>query len=303
MEHANIGIRYVIITPAHNEQDLIANTIESVISQTIRPTRWVIVNDGSTDGTINLVESYLHEYEFIKFVDLKRAKGRDFGRKAIAFKRGLLEVQGLDYEYIGNLDADISISADYYEKILQEFRDDPRLGIGGGIVYSKIGTGFSTSDKTIGSVGGAVQMFRRSCFEAVGGYFPMEYGGIDAAAEIKARMLGWKVRKFPKLKVLEHRRTGSAQARPIIAKYREGRRFYSLGYWPPFYFMRCVYRTKDRPFFVGSLAAFFGFMESLIRRRPILIPNKVVRFLWKEQRQRILSSKPLKTKHFQGEIQ
>jgi glycosyltransferase involved in cell wall biosynthesis len=279
--------KYVIITPARNEEDFIARTITAVISQTLRPLRWLIVNDGSTDGTRKIVESYLKRYDFIKLVNLERDGDRNFGGKVIAFSRGVLELQNLDYEFIGNLDADISVPPDYYRSIIKYFDADPKLGIAGGIVYTKVGKRFSTSDKTLDSVGGAVQLFRKRCFEAVGGYMLLDCGGEDAGAEIKARMLGWTVRKFPDCKVFEHRRTGSAEASLLRSKVREGRRFYSLGYALLFYAIRCIYRSKDRPFIIGSIAAFYGFMESYLRRRPILLPQDEVAYLRSEQRQRL----------------
>lgn len=278
---------YLIITPACNEEAFIAKTINSVVSQTVRPILWVIVNDGSTDRTREIVESYLGTYKFIKLLNLECRGERNFARKATAFGRGVAEAQDVHYELIGNLDADMTVEPDYFQSLIQQFDADPKLGIAGGIVFTKSSRGFSTYDKTLDSVGGAVQLFRKACFEAVGGYPLLPYGGIDAAAEITAKMMGWKVRKFPKLKALEHRRTGTAQTRPMRARHREGQRFYSLGYGALFYFARCVYRAKDPPFIIGSIAAFCGFMDSLIRRRPILLPPDVVSYLRTEQMKRL----------------
>jgi hypothetical protein len=279
--------RYVIITPAHNEEGLIGQTIEAVIAQTLRPLCWVIVNDGSTDGTGDIVQPYVEKYPFIHLLSLRRRAERNFGKKAIAFRRGAGMIRSLDYGFIGNLDADIVVEPDYYMGIIQRFEEDPQLGIGGGIVYARVGNRFSTSDWSLGSVGGAVQLFRRACYEAIGGYMPLEYGGIDAAAEIKARMAGWKVRKFPEHKVFEQRRTGSAEARPLKARALLGRRFYTLGYAPLFYVARCFYRMTDAPFLVGSMAELYGFVECILRRRPILLSPDVVRYLRGEQRQRL----------------
>lgn len=279
--------KYVVITPAHNEQDYIVYAIQSILSQTLKPLRWVIVNDGSTDRTKDIVESYLNKHEFIKLVNLERDGGRNFGRKATAFGRGVNELQDIDYDYIGNLDADILLEPDYFRNIIKKFDAEPTLGIGGGIVYTKVGNKFITSDKTLDSVGGAVQLFRKQCFEAAGGYIPLQYGGIDAAAEIMAKMLGWKVKKFPMYKVFEQRRTGSADISLFRSRVREGHRFYSLGYDHLFFSLRCIYRAKDRPFIIGSLAAFFGFMDSFFRCRPILLPPQVVAYLRNEQRQRL----------------
>ena len=221
---------YIIITPAHNEESFIEKTIQSVIKQTMLPTKWVVVNDGSTDRTAEIVEQYCSEYAFLKLVNTQRSSGRHFANKVAAFNRGLTEVAGLNFEFIGNLDADVSLERNYYQNILSQFEMDPKLGIAGGIVFTKMGNGFDTDDETLDSVGGAVQLFRRTCFEQIGGYIALPYGGIDAAAEITARMKGWRVQKFPENKVFEHRRTGTAAARPVAARLNEGRRFHSLGY-------------------------------------------------------------------------
>lgn len=279
--------KYVVITPAHNEQDYIHYAIKSILSQTIKPLQWIIVNDGSTDKTKEIVEPYVRGNGFIKLINLERDGGHNFGRKAIAFQKGFSELEGIEYDYIGNLDADILLEPDYYRKMIKEFYADPKLGIGGGIVYTKVGNRFLTSDETLDSVGGAVQLFRKSCFEAVGGYVPLQYGGIDAAVEIKAKMLGWKVRKFPGDKVFEQRRTGSAGTTLLRSRVREGQRFYSLGYDFWFYFIRCIFRTKDRPFIFGSVASFYGFIWSIFKGKPILLSKEVVEYLRYQQRLRL----------------
>jgi poly-beta-1,6-N-acetyl-D-glucosamine synthase len=275
---------YVIITPAHNEEAFIEKTIESVINQTVRPAKWIIVNDSSTDRTCEIVERYVSHHDFIQLIKVKREAGRHFGNKVRAFNHGVAALLGSGYDYIGNLDADISIGSDYFEKILPEFDKDPKLGIAGGIVYTKIHNNFVTHDETLDSVGGAVQMFRRTCFEEIGGYLALPFGGIDAAAEITARMRGWKVRKFPENRVFEHRRTGTAVSGPLAARIKEGRRFYSLGYGFVFYLVRCLYRLKDRPFVLGSAAALLGYLDSMIRLRPVVLSREAVLYLRAEQR-------------------
>ena len=278
------AVAYALITPAHNEEDYIEETIHAVANQDSRPMKWVIVNDSSTDRTGDVLARLSQRYPFIEAIHLERDPGRNFGRKAVAFGRGLEELKGCAYDFIGNLDADITVENGYFAGLFRKFEQDPKLGIAGGIVYTKIGENFVTQDQTLDSVGGAVQMFRRSCFEQVGGYLPLELGGIDAAAEITARMKGWKVAKFPELIAYERRRTGSAGAKPIQAKWREGRRFYSLGYGPLFYAFRCGYRLKDRPLILGSMAEFAGYLGSLIRRKPHALSPQVVAFLRAEQR-------------------
>lgn len=280
---------YVLITPARNEEEFISRTINSIAAQTVKPLRWVIVNDGSTDRTKEIVESFARIIDFISVVNLERDGQRNFGRKAFAFMEGLRSIQDLDYQFIGNLDADICLDPDYYQSIMAKCGEDPGIGISGGIIYTKVGERFVTSDRSTHSVGGAVQLFRSECFWAVGGYMCLEHGGIDAAAEIKARMLGWRVKKFLDFKVTEHRRTGSAEATPLRARIREGQRFHSLGYGLPYYLVRSAYRLMDPPAIIGSLATVYGYLKSHFQGEPVLLPQDMQEFLGREQRDRLKS--------------
>ncbi len=128
------------------------------------------MNDDSVDDTGKIVERYAVDYSFIRLINLRRSGGRHFGHKASAFNQGLTEVQDLNYQYIGNLDADISVEKDYFERILHEFVHDSSLGVAGGIISSRIGDRFVSQDVALDSVAGAVQLFRRNCFEEIGGY-------------------------------------------------------------------------------------------------------------------------------------
>jgi glycosyltransferase involved in cell wall biosynthesis len=285
--------KYVIVTPAHNEADFIERTIVSMQAQTVRPLRWVIVNDASTDATGEIVRGYCERNSFMRLVNVERPAGRHFGNKAQAFKRGQAQVRDEKHAYIGNLDADISLEPNYYENILREFDKDPKLGIAGGIVFTKIGNQFVTSDRALDSVAGAVQLFRRECFDQIGGYPVLSQGGIDAAAEITARMKGWKVQKLPEHRVLEYRRTGTAAMGPLKSRMKEGRHYHSLGYGALFYFLRCVYRVRDRPVIMGSVAGLAGYLEGVLRRQPVVLPPETVRYLRGEQREKLKRLLPL----------
>lgn len=288
MEFEQAVTQYIIITPAHNEEAFIERTIHSMINQTIRPVKWVVVSDNSTDRTGEIIEQYAAQHDFLQLVNLRRSGDRHFGNKVRAFNHGLTEAQVLDYQYIGNLDADISLERDYFEKILREFYRDSNLGVAGGMVSTCIGGKFVSQEVALDSVAGAVQLFRRECFEQVGGYLALPQGGIDAAAEIMARMKGWTVRTFPEFRVLEHRRTGSATNRPLAARVKEGQRFHSLGYSFLFFFLRCVYRSMKRPRVIGSAATLFGYLKGVISRNPIVLPPDVVDYLRAEQRGKLM---------------
>lgn len=280
--------KYVIITPARDEDAFIEKTIHAIINQTVKPVRWIVVNDNSTDKTGQIVERYAAKHGFIQLITMTQSEERHFGNKVRAFNRGLSEAQALEYRFIGNIDADISLEKDHFEKLLGEFAADPQLGIAGGMVSTCIGDRFISQNVALDSVAGAVQLFRRDCFEQIEGYLALPLGGIDAAAEIMARMHGWKVRTFPELSVLEHRRTGTAKASPLGARIREGRRFYSLGYNWWFFGLRCVYRSMELPRIIGSGASIVGFLLGMLRREPIVLAPEVVRFLRTEQREKFL---------------
>lgn len=274
---------YVIITPAHNEAALIGRTAESMAAQTIPPLKWVVVNDASTDRTREVVATYVERYPFIELVNLDRAAGRHFGNKVRAFNAGVDRVKALDFDFIGNLDADISFGPVYFENILQQFRTDPKLGLAGGMVHTTVNGEFVSQQVALDSVAGAVQLFRRKCFERVGGYKPLPNGGIDAAAEITARMHGWKTRTFPEFPVQEHRMTGSVTSHPLMFRVKEGRRMHSLGYSPLFFFVRCMRRLMEKPVVIGSGAALYGYFASIFGGNPRAVDPEVVSFLRKEQ--------------------
>lgn len=277
------SVNYVLVTPAKNEEEFIENTIQSVASQTLLPRKWIIVDDASTDRTAEIVRKYLPSYGFINLLKLQALSERSFVKKVAAFNAGLMFLKDTEYSFIGNLDGDISLAPNYYENIIGEFQKDPQLGIAGGIVYTAAGQKFVTDDSAPDSVAGAVQLFRKGCFEHVGGYLPLEQGGIDAAAEITARMKGWTVKKFPENKVYEHRRTGTAGNRLLVAKYKEGVRCHSLGYNTIFYILKSIYKMKSTPFLIGSAVSLLGFVCARAKNYPVHLPAEVVTYLRSEQ--------------------
>ena len=198
--------KYVLITPTRNEEAYIERTLEAVCKQTILPLKWIIVNDGSTDSTEAKVKKYTSNYSFLELVNLNRIGNANFGSKVNAFQEGYNYVKKLDYDFIGNLDADVSFEPAYFGNILHKFGENEKLGVAGGIIQELINNKYVTQDISTNSVAGAVQLFRKECYAGIGGYIPMEYGGIDAAAEILARMNGWEVQTFSEYKVLHHRR-------------------------------------------------------------------------------------------------
>jgi hypothetical protein len=182
------------------------------------------------------------------------------------------------------LDADVSFGPEYFSNLVRSFESDASLGITGGTIFTKIGSNFVTHDQTLDSVAGAVQLFRRACFEEIGGGLPvLPFGGEDAALEIIAKSKGWKVEKSLADRVDEHRQTGTGAAAPIVACFRLGQRFYSLGYGALFFVARCLYRIPDEPILIGSCAQFCGYVAAALERQPMHLPGEVIRHLRREQ--------------------
>ncbi|MGO8756743.1 MAG: glycosyltransferase family 2 protein [Terracidiphilus sp.] len=274
---------YVIITPARNEEEFIEKTLESVVRQTVRPERWVIVNDGSTDATAAKVRPYLADRPWITLVDLPVRRERHFAAKVHAFNAGLEKVKDVNYAVIGNLDADVSLDDDHFEFLMDKFSKDPALGVAG-TVFREDGYD-SAVDSFEGQsyVSGQCQMFRRRCFEEIGGYKPNKGGGIDWMAVTTARMMGWKTRSFREKSFFHHRRLGTAERGRLASSFSYGEKDYYLGGHPLWELFRVAWRMTKRPYVVDGFALGLGYLWALVRRVERPVSKELMRFHRKEQ--------------------
>jgi len=276
---------YVLITPARNEEAFIELTIKSVVGQTVRPIKWVIVSDGSTDRTDEIAKKYAAEHDWIELVRMPEHRDRHFAAKVQAFNAGYARVKDLKYDIIGNLDSDISFEKDYFAFLLEKFAEDPKLGVGG----TPFREGTSQYDyrfTSIEHVSGACQLFRRECFESIGGYVPVKRG-IDLVAVLSARMKGWKTRTFTDKTCLHHRSIGSAKHNRIMARFRDGEQDYVLGGHPAWELVRWFYQMTKSPFFIGGCMLFAGYMWALTRRAERPVSPELVAFRRHEQMERL----------------
>lgn len=278
---------YVLITPARNEEALVEKTIHSVLSQTRLPKKWVVVSDGSTDRTDDIVDRYEGDNSLLKLLRIERRGQRDFGGKVAAFNAGYKELAATTYQFIGNLDADVSFAEDYFERLLDEFNTHLALGIGGGLIFELVAGEYVPQDISLNSVAGAVQLFRRTCFEAIGGYPHLPGGGIDSAAEIMARTKGWEVRTVPGLRVLHHRRVTIGTSHIWKTRFRQGVNNYVLGYHALFQLASSVYRMRRKPYIWGGALSLLGYCWAGLSGRQILMPREAVAHLRSEQLARL----------------
>ncbi|OQY75110.1 MAG: hypothetical protein B6D44_02425 [Ignavibacteriales bacterium UTCHB2] len=277
--------KYILITAAHNEQDFIEKTILSVINQSHKPSEWIIVSDGSTDNTESIVCKYSKENSYIKLLTNNRKEGRDFASKVYAINIGLKNIQTSEYNYIGILDADVSFDKDYYSLLIEKFKQNPKLGISGGNYFDTINGKKVIVHQSPTSVRGATQFFRRKCFEQIGSFLPLKYGGEDAAACFSARMYGWETKSFPDLIVLHHRITGDKH--PLKARLRDGYVEYNLGYHPLFQFVKCIKKVTQYPYLIGSVVRFIGFWTARFKFSNQNIPIELKKYIKKEQSVRL----------------
>lgn len=280
-------LNYVLITPARNEEAYIEKTIQAVISQTILPEKWVIVSDGSTDRTEEIVTSYLNNYSFIYLLRREGDKQRNFGSQVRAISAGCEKLKGIEYSFIGNLDADVSFQPDYYEIILKRFDARPTLGLAGGYIYEERNGKFIARPlNRPTSVAHAVQLFRKNCYADIGGYMALKYGGPDSHAEVTARLKGWEVEAFTDLPAYHHKPTLTAEGK-LKGGFRQGRMDYSLGSSPIFELFRCIRRIR-RPYgFLYALYRLTGFILGYLIREKRPVSKEFIKQLRKEENQKI----------------
>jgi len=278
---------YVLVTPVKDELAHIGKTVHSVICQSQQPTEWVIVSDGSTDGTDELVREFAALHPWIKLISLPRKEGRCFGNLVRNVELGVGSISASKYRFIGLLDADVSFGPDYFVELIRHFRQDSRLGLAGGVVID-IGRPRDRFPRNLEDVPGAVQFFSRSCFESLGGLIAVPEGGWDVLTCAIARMNGFRTRLFTDLVVDHHKPRNISQGGVLKRKWQMGVRDHAMGYDPLFEMAKCASRVCDEPAVLGAAAWCCGFFTAPFRKRPRVVPQEVMSYMRQEQRRRIM---------------
>ena len=277
-------LRLVLVTPAHNEAAFVERTIRSVIGQRAKPIKWIIVSDGSTDGTNEILQRYANEYSWIECVLLPPRTERNFAGKVEAFNEGYEKLKELDFEVIGSLDADISFDdPEYFAFLLRKFEENLRLGVAG-TPYREGEVQYDYRYSRREHVSGACQLFRRECFESVGGYVPIKAGAIDLVAVVTARMNGWITETFTEKASVHHRRMGTAEHGVVAATFKSGYGDYRMGVDPFWQLFRSIYQMSRRPIFVGGALLLVGYFWAMITSANKPVSDEFVRFRRAEQR-------------------
>jgi poly-beta-1,6-N-acetyl-D-glucosamine synthase len=276
-------VAYALVTGAWNEDRYISEPLRAVTAQSVLPQRWVIVSDGSTDRTDEIVQEYSLRYPWVQLLRMPNGHKRSFAAQVDAINAGYEQLRHLEFDFIGNIDADISFEPDYFERLFGEFRKDPRLGMAGATIFDKKGDKFL--ERRLNrphSVMHGVQMFRRECFDALGGYTRLPYGSPDWHAEVSLRMLGWHVHSISTLKAFHHRPTGKA-GNVLWYSYRQGLADYSLGTHPLFELAKAARRLSLKYCGLQAVAEITGFVQAYCRGEKRAVSEEFIRFLRKEQ--------------------
>lgn len=276
---------YVLITAARNEEKYIENTIKTIIEQTVLPVKWIIVSDGSTDRTDEIVMQYSARYNFIH-LGRKTANmtGQvDFSSKVNAIKMGYEKLQDIDYSFIGILDGDVTFDSYYYENILNKFSKNTKLGIGGGIIFDQYDDHcIRRSPNRSNYVSGCIQLLRRECYEEIGGLFPIKEGGEDTIAAVTAQMKGWVVESFEELKVYHHKHSNATRDK-LKEAFRSGQMFYALGSHPAFELLKSIKSITVEPYLLFAITRIFGYLIPYLEKQRRPVTEQFIQFLRKEQ--------------------
>lgn len=279
--------QYVLLTPVKNEESTIGITIDSVVKQSLLPTEWIIVSDGSTDQTDSIVEAAARTNRWIRLIQLPVRPTRSFSAVVHATETGVKAIRSAEYKYLGLLDADVRFAPNYFELLIERFEQEPNLGLAGGMVVD-VGSS-KRVPSNLEDIPGAVQFFRRNCFDSLGGLLAIPEGGWDALTCAKARMNGFKTRLIREL-VVDHLKPRNISEGGVIRRtWQLGVRDYALGYHPLFELVKCVRRITNPPVVVAAVAWFAGYCSAMCRRRPRLLPPDLLAFVRQEQTRRLRS--------------
>jgi biofilm PGA synthesis N-glycosyltransferase PgaC len=277
---------YALITPARNEEAYLDLTINSIVQQSVRPVKWIIVSDGSTDGTDEVIRKHAAKHMWIELVRMTERKERHFAGKVDCFNAGYEKIKGLKFDIIGNVDADTIFDKDYFSFLLDKFAEHPGLGVGG-TAFTGEGGGYDYKFSNIEHVSGPCQLFRRQCFEAIGGYARVKGGGIDVIAVLTARMKGWETKTFAEKTYVLQREMGKGKHGGLMARFKYGEKDYLLGGHPVWEIFRSVYQMRGRPLIIGGCLLLAGYAWAMLRQVERPVSRELIAFRRHEQLERL----------------
>lgn len=273
---------YIIVTPSRNEEKNLPALIESVANQTLKPSLHVIVDDNSEDNTPNILKSYMKSYNWIKCVFIDKKSGymgihySEVCRIGFDFVVDYCKKDKIEYKYIGLLDADIVLGKDYFECIIDEFERDDSLGIASGDTWSVSGDKLIKEGQRKDLPSGAARVWRKSCFVQTGGY--LRTHAPDSVSNVKAKLLGWKTKRFDNYRVIQARKAGTGQSLWKSHK-SQGEAAYYLNKHPFLVLLNMIYFTTKKPYYTGI--AFLGvYLISAFKKGKKIDDDEIKDYYW-----------------------
>ncbi len=255
--------RYILIAPTRDEEKFLENSLKCFVSQSVLPTELVIVNDGSTDRTGEIADSYAEQYPWIHVVHREDRGMRKVGGGVVdAFYAGYEAIRSSDYAYICKIDGDVTFQQDYFENLMRKFEENPELGGASGKTWNPVGGKLLEERMMDEMVAGQVNFWRRECWESAGGFVrEVMWDGIIFH---RARMLGWKTCSFPDedLKIIHHRLMGSSDSSVYKGRLRWGRGQWFMGTHPLYILASGIFRMRERPYIIGGLLIVAGYVKA-----------------------------------------
>lgn len=281
-------MNYYIIIPTYNEEKFISLTLQSIVEQTVLPSKVVVVNDGSTDKTVEIVNSFVEKYSFISVVNKSSDAIHLPGSKVIqAFQKGL-ETLDDNYDIIVKIDADLIFPSNYFETIIKHFQSDERIGMVGGFCYIEKNSDWILENLTDKDhIRGALKAYRRKAFKEIGGLKPAM--GWDTVDELLCKFYNWKVVTDESLHVKHLKPTGASYNK--AARYKQGEAFYSLGYG---FFITAIASLKlamrkGKPLLFMDYIK--GFWKAKAAKKPLLVTDEQAKFIrnyrWKKMKEKL----------------
>jgi len=290
---------YLLVSPCRNESEYMRLTLESVVTQSVKPDLWVIVDDGSTDDTPKILAEYADKHAFIKVITRENRGHRSVGPGVIeAFYHGYDQIDVQQFEFICKFDLDLELSPRYFETLIQRMNENPRIGTCSGKAYFKDKkTGELISEKCGDEMSvGMTKFYRRTCFEEIGGFVrQVMWDGIDCH---KCRQLGWIAVSWdePELQFIHLRPMGSSQQGIFTGRMRHGFGQYFMGTGVLYMAASSVFRMLHPPYFIGGIAMFWGYLKSFIQGQARFDDADLVAFIRAYQNQCLLKGKSTATK-------
>ncbi|MEZ5402659.1 MAG: glycosyltransferase family A protein [Bryobacteraceae bacterium] len=276
---------YTVVTPVRDEALYLPQTIQCMVNQTVRPVEWVVVNDGSTDDTGNVIDEAAKRNSWIRAVHRANRGYREAGGGVVqAFNEGYSTLSHKEWDFVVKLDGDLTFEPDYFERCFERFAENERLGVGGGAIYHNIKGALEIETCPRFHVRGATKIYRRACWEALGGLLPS--AGWDTLDEVKAQMRGWRTESFVDLMVTHHRITGAADG-GWRNSVKNGRGSFVVGYHPLYIAVRCMSGLLRPPIVVGSIGLAYGYIRALLDGTDQVSDREVISYVRNQQLRRL----------------